>query len=138
MIKRMIVLVVVLALLFVAGCADTTASLWNDREGAIGGRLGYVMENTEVGTSILYWPDGDNSEVFGAYGMYKFPDTVEIPNPIPMAFLPETLKGTPYIGGKVNGEGGSSLLIAGIEIGNTLYMEFDQDNYYTIGLKHKF
>lgn len=136
--KNLITTVLILVLLLVAGCTDTTASLWNDRDDAIGGRLGYVMGNTEVGTSILYWENGYNSEVFGAYGLYKFPETVDMPNPIPMSFLPETLKGTPYIGGRVRSEGGNSLLIAGIEIGNTLYMEFDQDNYYTIGLKHKF
>lgn len=129
---------VVAVLLLVAGCNDMTASLWNDREGAIGGRLGYAIESAEMGLSVLHWPDGDNSEVFGAYGMYKFSDMVEIPNPIPMDFLPEMLKGTPYIGGKVDGEGGSSLLIAGIEIENALYMEFHQDNYVYVGLKHQF
>ena len=131
------VIMLVLVLLFVAGCTDMTASLWDDRDGGVGSRIGYAMDNTEVGLSVLYWPDNIYDEVFGAYGLYKFPDMVEIPNPISVEFLPETISGTPYLGGKVDSDGGQTILMAGIEFENTLFMEY-QDNYILVGLKHRF
>ena len=137
--KNLTLTVIVLALLLVAGCTDMTASLWDERDGGLGGRVGYATGNTEVGGSFLYWPDGENAnaEVFGAYGLYKFPELVEIPLPIQAEFLPETIMATPYIGAKIDIDGNASLVIAGVEIENTLFMEY-QDTYILIGLKHKF
>lgn len=137
--KNVIVLVMVSVFLLVAGCTDTTVSLWDERDGGLGGRIGVAIENTEVGASFLYWPDGENedAEVFGAYGLYKFPDMVEIPLPIQADFLPETIMATPYFGGRIEIDGRNSQLIAGVEIANTLFMEY-QDTYILIGLKHKF
>lgn len=135
--KKLIEMVVVLVLLLVAGCTDMTASIWDGRDDAIGGRIGYVMGNTEVGGSVLHWPETKNAEIFGVYGLYKFPDLVEIPNPLKLDFLPETIMGTPYLGGKVDSDGGETLLMGGIEIANTLFMEY-QNQYLLVGLKHKF
>ena len=136
--KKLIELVaVVLMFLAVQGCTNTAVSLWDERDDGIGGRVGYVMENTEAGVSIMHWPNSKNAEVFGVYGLYKFPDMVEIPNPINVEFLPKTLMGTPYLGGKVDSDGGETILIAGVEISNTIFMEY-QENYVLVGLKHKF
>ena len=118
-------------------CENVTVSVWDDRDDAIGVRVGYDMNDVEIGLSVLHWPEIDNSEVFGAYGLYKFPDMVEIPNPINADFLPDVLMGTPYIGGKMDSQGGETLLMAGIEIQNILFLEY-QDNLILAGLKHKF
>lgn len=138
---KYVIAVVVSALLLVAGCADMTASLWDGRDNAIGARVGLEMGEadelkTEIGGSLLYWPDGENSEEFGAYGKVKF-DEIEITNPIPLDFLPEVIKGTPYLGGRVNSDFDDETLIAGIEIENTLFMEY-QGDYIFFGLFHKF
>ena len=135
--KKLSMLMMVVLLFVVTGCPDMTASIWNDRDDAIGGRAGYAIKNTEVGVSVLHWPETKNAEVFGVYGKYKFPDLVEIPNPVNLPFLPEKLKGTPYIGGTVETEGRNDILMAGIEIENTLFMEY-QDQYLLVGLFHKF
>jgi len=135
-VKKLIVRVVILlAVLLVAGCAGMTASLWDGRDGATGGRVGYDMNDSEVGLSVLY--SGDADEIYGAYGMYKMPNAVEIPNPVAVEWLPEILMGTPYIGVTIEVDGDNSALMAGVEIGNALFMEY-QDNYVLIGLKRKF
>lgn len=139
-----VITVIILAILLVAGCADMTASLWDERDNAIGGRFGYVFTDDpnategqmETGLEIVYWPDGKSTEIFGAYGMYKFGE-VETPNPLPMEFLPETLKGIPYIGGKVDTDGNNTMLFGGMEINNTIFMEYRGD-FILIGLKRKF
>ena len=132
-------ILIVSVLLLVAGCAGMTASVWDERDGGLGARVGVDMNNTEIGASVLYWPDGENenSEVFGAYGIYKFPDLVEIPNPLKLDFLPETLSGTPYSGYRIDIDGERSRFIAGVEVNNTVFFEY-QETYITAGLKRKF
>lgn len=99
--KKLIVLLVavVMSLLLVTPVrADLSAWLLSDND-VVGARLGLVHENIEVG-GLSYW--SYDSEVapqtFGAYGIYHFPDLIDVNMPLSLPFLPEKLKGGPYVG----------------------------------------
>ena len=135
--KELILMVSVL--LLVAGCAGMTASVWDERDGGLGARVGVDMNNTEIGASVLYWPDGENedSEVFGAYGLYKFPDLVDVNLPVNLPFLPKKFLGTAYTGYIIDIDGDQGRFIAGVEVNNILFFEY-HDTYIKAGLKRKF
>ena len=130
--KRLIVLVVVTLLLCVPVQAKSLrAWIWGD-EGVVGARLGQlVTENNEVGLSISVWPGDSNRgvdvESVGIYGMRHFAP-IEMRNPLMLDFLPETIEGRPYFGGKfdLNCKGGGNpvMVIAGIIFEDILFLEY--------------
>lgn len=131
MIKKRIVLVVLVLLLCVPAQADIYSWVFGDSD-AIGIRIGTdVSENVEVGLSALWWPDIEKPEIWGVYGIYHLPEIVQFPNPIALDFLPETIGGRPYFGGKVDidselDQGGFSF-ISGIVFNDILFLEYQME-----------
>jgi hypothetical protein len=98
--KRIIIFLMLVVCFVGTARADLAAWLLADNE-VVGARIGYVKDNVEVG-GLSYWWYGDQPpappQVFGAYGIYHFPDVVEVNNPLPVSWLPKTLKASPYLG----------------------------------------
>ena len=99
--EKLVRIVVVFAILLMATMASAKDfSAWvlgNDTSLDI--RLGYCLsENTEVGAECVWLKQNNIPQTWGAYGLFKLPDTVKFPNPIPLDFLPKEFTATPYIG----------------------------------------
>jgi hypothetical protein len=57
------------------------------------------MGNIEVGGLSYWWYNStEPPQVFGAYGIYHFPDILDVDNPISVPWLPATIKGSGYMG----------------------------------------
>lgn len=132
--KKLCVLVVLLLclLLCLPGCSGNTW-VWDD-DGAVGARLGTnVTENNEAGLSMLWRPDDSGPRVMGLYGVHHFPEPVEFRNPLILDFMPETLEGKPYIGGKfdVNFDTNETLIgpVAGIIFEDVLFLEYQFQSF---------
>lgn len=64
-----------------------------------GGYRGFRQyPNAELGAMLYWFKETDPPRVFGLYGAYHVPTIVQIPNPLPFDWLPETFKGEPYVG----------------------------------------
>jgi hypothetical protein len=90
--KRMLIVFVLLTGIVQA----KNLSVWLLGGNDLTARIGYkATDKTEVGVEGVWIQDcaGDA----GLYGSYQL-GTVEIPNPIPVAGLPDKLSGTAYIG----------------------------------------
>jgi len=108
--------------------ADITSWLWADND-ALGLRLGSeISENIEVGLSTLWLPDREEPEIWGLYALYHLPEIVNVPNPILVDFLPETITGAPYLGGKLdidfNDDSTDISPVAGIVLMDVLFIEY--------------
>ena len=125
--KKLIVLLVLC--LCLPAQADIYSWIWGDSD-AVGARLGIdLAENIEVGASALWFPDQETPEIWGMYGIYHLPEIVQFPNPIILDFLPETIGGRPYFGGKLDIDfdidKARVSLIAGIVFEDILFIEYD-------------
>lgn len=97
--KSLMILLCLLAI-SLAGCNGGAVSLYGDND-AVGARVGAeIAENIEAGVLSYWYPYDDNdSQIWGAYSLYHFPDIVELPNPLD----PEkTLEATTYIGAQLS------------------------------------
>ena len=100
-------------------------------------RLGYEMDQTEVGIQTLFVPSAepDVPDVFGIYSVFHLPDPIEVPNPIPLDWLPEKLTASIYLGGQIsvdfanNDDGAFKGLIAGMLINNNLVIEYQYNRF---------
>lgn len=127
------VMVVVLCLCVPVQGRDLTAWFCGDND-AIGVRLGTdISENVEAGISALWFPDQELPEIWGVYGVYHLPDIVQFPCPFNLEFLPETIKGRPYFGGKVEIDcdlnEGTVSPIAGIVFEKILFIEYQFQSF---------
>lgn len=101
--RRVIFLLAVVLLFCLPVQADINSWIWADSD-SIAARIGFDIadsNNVEAGVSALWFPDDWDPEIWGIYGVYHL-GAIELPNPIPIDFLPETLSGRPYLGGKVD------------------------------------
>jgi len=133
------ILIAILLLVFATSvqASDPNLSLttWifgNDEN--IGARVGYeVSENAEVGVVSYWWPEEDAPQVWGIYGIYFFPDLIEIRNPIPVSFLPETFEGKGYSGMQVgvNFDNDASFAspLAGVLFNEIFFLEYQYRAY---------
>lgn len=132
MVRKMCVLLMML-LFCVPVQAGVSSWIWADSD-AIGTRIGTdLADNIEVGISALWWPDSESPEIYGIYGVYTLPECIQLPNPIVLDFLPETIGGCPYFGGKVDVDfsrnKGSASLIAGIVFEKILFLEYQFQSF---------
>lgn len=100
--KAIVFLIAVVLLLFCtqAYARDFGVWLWGGEGTNV--RLGYFVDpNTEVGASVAMWDSDDEPQKIGMYLFRHLPNLIEVPNPIPMPWLPETLVGSPYFGAKL-------------------------------------
>lgn len=144
-----LIVVVVLLLCLLAGCEGNNSAdnpvktwYWGDN-GAVGARIGTkITENNEAGISMLWWPSDSEPKVLGLYGVHHFPDIVEFRNPLIVDFLPETLKGKAYLGGKldINCITDETTVgpVAGVIFENTLFFETSVDKPILFGLRFEF
>ncbi len=130
-----VVLLVLLLSLPVQGSISTW--IWGDDE-AVGARIGtQITENNEAGLSMLVWPGDSDRDAeliaLGLYGVYRFPQTAEFRNPLILDFLPETIEGRPYIGGKfdINLDTNKSSVapVAGIVFQDILFLEYQFQSF---------
>ena len=74
--KQVAILLCLILIVFVSGCfEEQSSSVWifGDND-ALGVRVGTeVVENVEVGVSSVWWEDGDDSQLYGAYALYHIP-----------------------------------------------------------------
>jgi len=108
--------------------ADITAWLLGDAE-TVAARVGYMAsEQVEVGVTSYWWPSDDPPQVWGAYGLYIWPDVFEVPNPVSFDWLPEKIKANAYLGAQVglNLDNDASFAgpIAGLEFEKVFVMEY--------------
>lgn len=144
MTKRLIIIAVVVALLWLQGCSgESNVSGWVWSDDGVGVRVGTkVSENNEAGLSMLHRSGDNEPRVVGLYGVHHFPEPVKFRNPLIVDFLPETLEGTAYLGGRldVDLEMGETSMepIAGIIFEDTLFFETSLDRPVLFGLRIKF
>lgn len=125
--------IVLILLAGVASAKNLSAWLLGDGDSLMA-RVGYnTTVNTEVGLESCWFKLDDSPQVWGAYGLYKFTDIIQIPNPLPLEWLPKTLNGTPYIGMQVglnlNSKGTFVGPVAGITIQDILVIEYQYTNF---------
>lgn len=136
MCKKLILILAVSLLLAVPARAELSAWLLTDND-VIGGRLGYVHGNIEVGGLSYWWYNETGPpQVFGAYGVYHFPDILDVNNPISVSWLPATIKASGYMGLQVGINTDETKRdyigpIAGLLLGDPglLVMEYQYRNY---------
>lgn len=126
--KLAIVLLLVLLICIPARAKSLSAWLWGDDE-SLGARVGYKLtDSVEAGVSFVWWPNDESPRVFGAYGVYHFPELVSFNNPLMLDFLPDNISGRPYLGAKVdlNRTSNSTFVspIAGIVFQEVLFIEY--------------
>jgi len=96
-------------------------------------RVGYEKGPLEVGAMVCFWPNYDPPTTYGVYAIGKLKDAVQIPNPIPLEWLPETFTASPYIGGQVSVEiqnrGSMVGPVAGVIVQDVLTIEYQYRNY---------
>ena len=100
--KYVMMLIVVL---LVAGTTQANdLSVWLlGEDDLVGARIGYMVDdNVEVGVLSQWYPQDEAPNILGAFGVYHFDEPVEIKNPIPLEWLPETFLAKPYIGAQVS------------------------------------
>lgn len=153
-------LMVVVLLLIMALSQPARAGKWNvwtygDNE-VVGARIGWdLKEDIEIGFGSIWWPNDKAPQIYNVYGIYQWPDIVEIPNPISLDFLPDTLEGKPYIGAQVgvsiDNDGSFAGPVAGLvlqdiwfveyqyrSIGNKLEESFNDEHKLVVGIKFEF
>lgn len=126
--KRLLTAVALVLFLCLPVQAGIYSWIWADSD-AIGVRVGTdVAENVEVGLSTLWLPDQEKPEFWGVYAIYHLPECVKFSNPIVLDFLPETIRGCPYFGGKVdmdfNLNRSKISPIAGIVFADVIFVEY--------------
>ncbi len=98
--KKLIIVLAMLLFCTQAYAADFAVWVWGDEATSV--RLGYLIDpNTEVGMSASWWNDETEPQVIGLFGIRYLPEVLQIPNPIVLDWLPETLKGRPYLGARI-------------------------------------
>jgi len=131
--KKLLIVVLVLCVSGVAHAKDWSAWTFGDNQ-YVGARIGYALtDNVEAGAESLWWPKEDAPQVWGVYGIYKWDNIVEIPNPILLDFLPEKFEAYPYIGARVgvnlDNDGTYSGAIAGLIIQEIFFAEFQYTDF---------
>ena len=141
--KTVTILLCLLAI-SLAGCTSpTTVMVWDEEDNAIGVRVGkYLTEDNEMGGSFKLRDDDSKVSELGIYAIHHFPELVEFRNPFVLDFLPETFRGSPYIGAKadynLDTHNGRIDPIAGIIFEDTIYFEQSLDGDSMIGVRAKF
>ncbi|MHC4157432.1 MAG: hypothetical protein ACYST6_21330 [Planctomycetota bacterium] len=130
--KRIILFLAVLLLFTVTARADLSAWLMGGND-LVNARLGYVKGDIEVGGQVS-WTEEDPPQLYGAYGLYFFPDLIDVNSPVGMAFLPATVTARPYIGAQVSiaTEDDHRTMIgpvAGLELVDVITIEYQYLNY---------
>ena len=132
---RNVMLAVVMVLCFcLPAQADIYSWVFGDSD-AMGVRVGFdvVDPNIEVGISGLWLPDVEKPVAYGIYALYHLPEILELPNPISLDFLPETISGHPYFGGKFDFDDKfeESMLspIAGFILADILFIEYQFESF---------
>jgi len=135
--KKLLVLLVVLACCQIAHAEGLTTWLFGGAGDAenneVFARIGYEKGPIELGAESCWWPNYDPPQVWGVYGLWKFPDAVSFPNPLPLNWLPETFTATPYVGGQISVEieDRSSMVgpVAGVILQDIITVEYQYRNY---------
>lgn len=95
---KMVVFALVLSM---AGCVEAknlSAWLLGDTDSLMA-RVGYnTTTNTEVGLEAAWFELDGTPGNAGIYGIYKWPDLITVPNPLPFDFLPKEVTGKVYGG----------------------------------------
>ncbi len=139
--RNVILAVVVVLFLCASGCVST-AWVWDDND-AIGARVGgYLTENNEAGGSIKMRDEDSEIREVGIYAIHHFPDLVEFRNPFMVDFLPDTITGSAYLGGKIDYDldthNSKTDPIAGVIFEDTLFIEHSLDGNSFLGLRFKY
>jgi len=83
-------------------------------------------------------PDIESPVVYGIYAILHLPDILELPNPFTLDFLPETIIGHPYFGGKVDWdekfERGGFSPVAGLIFADILFLEYQFESFDRIAI----
>lgn len=127
--KKLVMTALVVLCLCLPVQADIYSWIWGDDD-AIGARIGTdISESIEIGASALWFPDQESPRIWGMYGIYHLPEIVQFPNPIILDFLPDTIGGRPYFGGKLDIDfdidKARVSLIAGIVFEDILFIEYN-------------
>jgi hypothetical protein len=125
-------LTTICAIVLMAGVAqakDFNAWLLGDSD-SLTARLGYdITPNVEVGGEVAWLNLDEVPGNAGIYGIYKFPDAVNVPNPLPLEWLPKTLMAMPYLGMQVGvdilNKGTFVGPIAGLVIQDIIVVEYE-------------
>lgn len=140
---KQLLMLVILALLLVAGCAEMTASISDDND-AIGVRAGgFLTENNEAGLSVKIQEDDSEIRELGLYALHHYPDmAVKFRNPLVVEFLPEEIEGTPYLGAKMDYDMDMHRCdtepVAGVIFAETFYIEHSLDGDSMFGIRFRF
>lgn len=127
--KKLVRILIVAVILLTAGMVqakDWVATLLGEGD-TLMARFGYnVTDKIETGLETVLLADNVPT-AYGAYGIMKF-DAINIPNPIPLDFLPKEWLATPYAGVQVGMDFGNKGtfcgFIAGFKVG-PMIVEYD-------------
>lgn len=139
---KTVVTILMMCLLAISqsGCnSEMNAWAWEEDD-SLGVRIGgFLSENNEAGGSMNWQDEDSGPRVLGLYALHHFPEKVEFRNPLILDFLPETLFGTAYLGGKldVNLDTNNTSLtpVAGVIFADTLFIEQSLDGNSMFGLR---
>jgi len=144
---KWIVGMVVVLLLAGSAYADLSAWVMGGDE-LLNARIGYVKGDIEVGAQA-YWDRGEElapPQIYGVYGCYFLPDLIDTNTPLGIDWLPEKIRGRPYIGAQVSlgtAEDQRYLAgpIAGLQLVDLLTIEYQyvaySDTLDAIGDEHR-
>ena len=148
--KKLLVLLVVLACCQIAHAEGLTTWLfggvdYDSPNNEIETWLGYEKGPIEVGMWAA-WRVDQQPQTYGFYGLYKFENLVEIPQFLPLPWLPEKLSASPCIGGMISMPGEEYLAapFAGVVIQDILAIKYiyqdweDDTSQVYFGLRYAF
>ena len=135
--KKLFILTVILACCQIASAEGLTTWIFGGAgdgpTNEVFARVGYEKGSLEIGGTVCFWPNYSPPTVYGVYAIGKLDNLVQIPNPLPIEWLPETIGATPYLGGQVSVdfEDRGSMIgpVAGVILQEVLTIEYQYRNY---------
>ena len=112
------------------GDTDFAADGNSNNSRTLSARLGYHWADCEIGASISWYPDEQVQipQTYTVYGLYNGLPAVDVPNPIPVEWLPDKFNAKPYFGAQVgldvNNNGVITGPIAGLIVQDLIVVEY--------------
>lgn len=131
MLKSIRMLIVAILLLVAGTVQAKNLSAWlvGGYDNTLTARVMYDLSpNVSAGGEVSFFELDNLPGSTGLCAIYKLPDAIQLPNPIPLSFLPATLEATPYVGARagvdITNNGTYSGLIAGVTVHDTIVIEY--------------
>lgn len=96
--KKLIVLIILVLACNVAKAEGINTWIYGDSD-SVAARVGYtIAPSIQLGIGADVWLHPDISPLWSVYGIYTYPNTITVPQPIALSFLPSEVNAQPYFG----------------------------------------